>query len=88
MHYSGGVKDDLFFFKIPFCCYNEKKSYNKKRNAENKKIGSAMRSSNYIADTVLKGRKWNINFKLTLRNAINKLQWTGTYVKCRLYYKR
>lgn len=47
-----------------------------------------MKSSNYIENRVLKGRKWKINLKLTWRNTINKLQWTGTYFKSSLYSKR
>lgn len=41
-----------------------------------------------ISNIVLKGRKWKVNFRSTLRNTVNKLQWTGTYFKSRLYYKR
>lgn len=33
-----------------------------------------MKSSNYVKNTILKGRKRKINLKLTVRNTENKLQ--------------
>lgn len=59
----------VIYFKIPFCCFND--IYKIENNAE--KIISAIEGANYIENKVLKGRKWKINFKLTLRNAMNTL---------------
>lgn len=64
----------ILFFKISFCCYND--IYEMLKKCRKQKIKSAIKIANYV-----EWIKRKINFMLTLKNAMNKLQLTAMYFK-------